>query len=107
MADDYISRQAAIDALGEEPYVWDNEDGFEQGLSEQWRCDKSAIEAVPSADVRENVRGCWINIEIHIDGSSTAECDKCNAIVHSNLSEKINFCPNCGADMRGESDEIN
>ena len=45
--DDCISRQAALDALGEEPPVWYDGEEF---LSEriQWRRDVNAIKAVPS-----------------------------------------------------------
>lgn len=47
---DLISRQAAIDALGEEPPVWyDGED--ELAERNQWRRDVDAIKAVPAADV--------------------------------------------------------
>ena len=46
---DCISRQAAIDALGEEPEVWTGKDEYAQGLNNQWHYDKTAILAVPSA----------------------------------------------------------
>ena len=46
---DLISRQAAIDALGEEPPVWCDTDG-EIAEREQWRCDVAAIMAVPSVE---------------------------------------------------------
>lgn len=46
--DDMISRQAAINALGEEPPVWyDGED--ELAERNQWRRDVAAIKALPSA----------------------------------------------------------
>ena len=46
--DDLISRQAAIDALGEEPPVWyDGEDEIAE--RNQWRCDVTAIKELPSA----------------------------------------------------------
>ena len=47
---DLISRQAAIDALGEEPLVWmEKEDEYGQGLNNQWHYDVNALKAVPSA----------------------------------------------------------
>ena len=52
---DFISRQAAIEALDEEPDVW-LEDDYSYGLRDQWRYDKTAIEAVPSENVVEVVR---------------------------------------------------
>ena len=48
--DDLISRQAALDALGEEPKVWDERvDDYAIGEREQWRSDRLSIEALPSA----------------------------------------------------------
>lgn len=47
--DDLISRQAAIDALGEEPEVWLENDDYELGLNNQWHYDINALKAVPSA----------------------------------------------------------
>ena len=47
--DDLISRQAAIDALGEEPEVWSGKDEYGQGLNNQWHYDVNALKAVPSA----------------------------------------------------------
>lgn len=50
-----------------------------------------------TADVRENVKGEWIRCEddewIHY------ECSVCGEIIHH---ETLNFCPNCGAEMRGD-----
>ena len=58
--DDYISRQAAIEALGDEPESWNDTDA-EIAERNQWRLDSLAIEAVPSADVVPVVRckDCW------------------------------------------------
>lgn len=49
MKNDLISRQAAIDALGDEPEVWSGKDEYDQGLNNQWHYDRNAILAVPSA----------------------------------------------------------
>ena len=53
--DDYISRQAAIDALGEEPEIWCETDE-EAATRSQWEMDKAAIESVQPADVVPVVR---------------------------------------------------
>ncbi len=45
--DDLISRQAAIEALGEEPLVW-HEGEDEIAERNQWRRDVNAIKALPS-----------------------------------------------------------
>lgn len=49
MTDGTISRQAAIDALGEEPLVWHEDDAGEVAERNQWRRDVAAIKALPSA----------------------------------------------------------
>ena len=46
---DLISRQAAIDALGEKPLVWDDLSDFDLGKAAQWSDDVDAIKALPSA----------------------------------------------------------
>ena len=46
---DLIDRQAAIDALGEKPLVWDDLSDFDLGLAAQWSYDVDAIKALPSA----------------------------------------------------------
>lgn len=46
-----ISKQAAIDALGEAPEVWTDSPEEFAALS-QWEMDVTAIEAVPSAELR-------------------------------------------------------
>lgn len=46
---DLISRADAIEALGEEPPVWCDEE-YEIAERDQWRADVEAIKSVPSAD---------------------------------------------------------
>ena len=54
---DLINRQDAIDALGEEPEVWTDDDEYAKGMNVQWQSDKMAIEALPSA-VEEEFEWC-------------------------------------------------
>ena len=71
---------------------YDFDDGVEFVLEE--------IDKQPTADVRENVHGEWIE-----QGLSPYEgirrCSVCEKVY--DIREQFNFCPNCGADMRGES----
>lgn len=75
-----------------------------------------AIDAVvdnePTADVRENVKGEWIDGKVkHIKNGelrNVRECSICGSsyFVYDNynsVDEIPNYCPNCGADMRGEA----
>lgn len=50
--DDLISKQAAIDALGERPLIWSDDDKYAIGKQNQYDSDRLALEAVPSTIVR-------------------------------------------------------
>jgi len=56
---DLISRQAAIDALGERPVVWSDNDDYTLGERNQYDMDRLAIETVPSAQLAQDLtNGC-------------------------------------------------
>ena len=55
---DLISRQVAIDALGEEPEVWTGNDEYAQGLNKQWHCDVNTLKALPSAQPQRTCVNC-------------------------------------------------
>ena len=69
------------------------------------------IEDIPAADVRPMKRGKW-----ELDNDGLPVCSECGEValqrLFINLPKLIpdirmmrsNFCPNCGADMRGEID---
>lgn len=68
----------------------------------------ACIDAQPTADVRENVHGEWIEIPDEVF-ASTYKCSVCGC---APLSDGYDvdyaltpYCPNCGADMRGEEHE--
>jgi len=58
------------------------------------------IEKLPTIDAVEAVHGEWIN---HFDDlfpeESTIECSMCHE--HQPIGIDDNFCPNCGARMKG------
>lgn len=96
---DYIERDAAKEAV----CTVILHDGIRDAL-------KSCIDDVPAADVRPVVRGEWIGhpeclkymnayADDHIVCSA---CEECFSIL-DNDCERFNFCPNCGADLRGEN----
>lgn len=88
---DYISREAV---LAEEATI--------KGYSSLKFVMVDDINAIPSADVRENIHGTWEEWK----GSrylGMPICSNCK-IGFSFNAKQYNFCPNCGADMRGESD---
>lgn len=67
---------------------------------------KAAIDKVPPADVRPVVRGRWV--KIYEDGEPAVAqhqvgvcCSKCMKMPEDKFTES-DFCPRCGADMKGE-----
>lgn len=63
---------------------------------------RKMVEDIPAADVRPVVHGEWVNhyrsgVEVK-DGFVSTCCDMWN-------NRKSDFCPHCGADMRGKANE--
>ena len=79
------------------------------GMYEDCECAyKDQIDDIPTADVRENVRATWKMIDNH-GFYGIFECTNCHHYVEQPSSSGgkacFDFCPNCGADMRGGEDE--
>ena len=61
-----------------------------------------AVQVLPSA---ERKKGEWLEHYSHEDGEKDGvECSKCRTHYYFG-GQLMNFCPNCGADMRGEEYE--
>ena len=89
--DDLISRQAAIDALKNQ--MSDRNDLYNIPV----RRSIVILEQLPSAQP-ERKTGKWIRV---IDGW---KCSNCKCLVEEEREPSYNFCPSCGADMRGKHD---
>ena len=89
---DLISRQAAIDVADA---VWSVTG--DKNVAKVW----DQIKDLPSAQP-ERKKGKWINRSLNILYPEWARytCSVCGE--HSN---RYDYCPNCGADMRGEEDD--
>ena len=76
-------------------YTWliDNDGKEHDGVTLQ-----SVIDKIPTADVRENVRGYWKKRKDK-PLQNWYQCSNCGAI----CGETPKYCSECGADMRGES----
>ena len=97
--DDLISRQAAIKAIEEE---WD-ECCSEYPATQIIYDTTEAIERLP---IIQPKRGRWISADA-IFGGVPFYCSECGENTLDTVMGKPrwNFCPNCGADMRGEQDD--
>lgn len=102
MATEYISRDAAIEALckAHSPYPRRREISVR------------AIQEITAAYVREVVRGRWIVME-DLYGER-ALCSACGFGICVNepgnglpMVERLSFCPACGADMRPREEDGN
>lgn len=109
MNDDLISRQAAIESLGEEPEVWTGKDEYEMGLNNQWHYDRNAIMTVPA---QERKKGKWTERKVIEDGKAIEEwqsarcsvCGKIHTTPYLYYFDDFAYCPSCGAEMeKGES----
>ena len=107
---DLISRQDAIDAVDERIQTLLKDETFRQKCGDRDLYGvKRLIQNIPPADVRENVKGEWIDKEYGI-GKCHATCSACREISQGNAEDNgfgydysfSKYCPNCGADMRGE-----
>lgn len=103
--DDYIKRQDVLDAIWLVDPQNDGSDGGTvvlQNLELTSADVESIVSEIPAADVRPVVRGRWIEKPYLL--GTTNVCSVCGenyGMPHG----KYNFCPNCGADMRG-GDEL-
>ena len=56
----------------------------------------------PTADVKEVVHGEWIKPFPTTIKQYTRICSVCKARAYKIGNNTLNFCPHCGADMRGD-----
>lgn len=103
---DLISRQAVIDFCVSWRRCFTKDDGAE--IRAEYTRIIKGVKQLPSVQPR---KGKWDCFTEDIDGLSFGikRCSMCGASKPMKLfhweDTEINFCPNCGADMRGEHDE--
>ena len=63
------------------------------------------IEEAPTADVREVRHGEWIFLKTYYEADE-CNCSLCGQLLTTAHNKRMNYCPNCGADMRGDDNEV-
>ena len=100
---DCISRQAAIDAIqNADTQIYEGEAavGRRNYMTKDECCE--IIDSLPSAQptIEERKTGKWIDITNYESLDEEYKCSVCGYELYYSYPTK--FCPNCGADMRGE-----
>ena len=91
---EYIEREAALALAESEEYLTpDGDEIYHEYIP------VSAVKSIPAADVRPVVRGEW-QFHMFTANSWGYECRVC----HTTWDTPTNYCPNCGADMREDTD---
>ena len=96
MMSDLISRQAAIDAF--DSYILDETTDLNGNTV------REVLEKMPSTQP-ERKKGKWIHDKD--DTLLSGYCSRCgweSIIMETDVAD-MPYCPNCGADMRGEDDD--
>ena len=96
MAGDYIKREDAINEICLRGCALERQQKFVLSMCEAKQFAVDVIDDIPASDVRENVRGEWVYYW------GIFKFSNCDGQMVRNVYP---FCPWCGADMRGESDE--
>ena len=119
MADEYISREAALRAIENKrnEYVdkaWTPVVGGRYRQDELFanaalgcRAAEEEVKTVPAADVKPVVYGYWTRKRT-IEHDGELYCSVCGKEPNTGMFgiTKTNFCPNCGADMREVEHEL-
>ena len=97
---EYIAKKLAIELMHQSSYLSDGD-----LLEVNGNLAKARIEAEPAADVVPVVHGKWIKVGVW---GRVYRCSQCGNFLDFDAVNAgrgdANFCPNCGADMRGEQD---
>ena len=94
-----MSRYIDADLIQYEPMLRPQGNGNYEDCEIAYR---DEIDNIPTADVRENVKGAWLKGEYYSNGYKEEWIFPYCSICHYETDKMYKFCPNCGADMRGD-----
>ena len=96
--DDYISRQAALDAIDCDITITGRQNA--ELVASTIGAFVDRVKALPSADVVQVVHGRWENYS-----PVTIKCSQCGHVIHDWRYSECKYCPNCGAKMDARREE--
>lgn len=96
-----------LNGINEDMFRWTFDLKNQYRFLESYRLIADAIKELKKAlsevtyDERENIKGEWQTVSIGCD-TNEIRCTACKQItsVPASRKKKLNFCPECGADMR-------
>jgi predicted RNA-binding Zn-ribbon protein involved in translation (DUF1610 family) len=91
MNDEYIKREAVIKGFTD--LLQKPGDIYPTDIT-------TMMQRVPAEDVRPVVRGEWVYL--YDKNYKCSECGEWYSVDVTPIEEGMFYCPNCGADMRGE-----
>lgn len=94
----YIDADVAISRINKICPVNRSQSDYKKGIDDGLRMAKVSIIWQPTADVVERKRGKWIRESLVTD--YPYKCSACKKYSRA----RYDFCPSCGADMRGNED---
>ena len=98
-----IDADALIERMYHDAFETDTDmQKWDSGCWIRYKMFENAMDSAPT--VEERKKGKWLKRQI-IGNVSFAYCSKCGEpILHGRVSPLWSYCPNCGADMREESE---
>ena len=112
--EDAVSRQAVLDGIADlkkSPWFNDDTNGAKIIRKEAVEIvEELCVKQLPSVKPQEPKTGHWINAKVgKLFPSNDFKCSECgNILDFSGVNcgrGDANFCPNCGADMRGNKND--
>ena len=102
----YIDKEVLLEHINRtRPY--EGEDGsFERHRRLQWLADIGQVNMCPTVDVEPQLKGEWLKVTVEgwdLKKRPMIRCSHCGWTFSAALNPR-NFCPSCGARMRGDED---
>ena len=108
-----IDADALMRAMYHRAFETDGDTMWQSGCWVRYRAIEQTVKEQPTIEP-ERKTGKWVHgreIAREMVGDAVAaifyegwQCSECKCIVEEEREPLWNFCPNCGADMRGEQD---